>query len=119
MRESRQTRVQPSQLNRRKRRPRRTAGRVYSVVAYRRAITRACDLAFPVPDDLSKEQHDAWRKAHRWHPNRLRHSAGTEIRRQFGVEAARVLLGHSKISTTELYAARDLEAAAEIMKRIG
>ena len=33
-----------------------------------------------------------WRSKHCWSPNQLRHSAATEIRRQFGLEAAQVIL---------------------------
>jgi len=115
----RKTRVQPSQFDRSKPRPKTKPGTSYTVVTYRRAITRACDLAFPVPAALPVGKHQAWKKSHRWHPNQLRHTAATEFRKQFGVEAARVLLGHSKISTTEIYADRDLQQAAEIMKEIG
>ena len=46
----------------------------------------------------------AWRKAHRWHPNQLRHTFATRVRKQHGLEAAQVLLGHSKLDTTALYA---------------
>jgi integrase len=54
-----------------------------------------------------------------WSPNRLRHSAATEIRRQFGVDAARAVLGHSKPVMTEVYAEIDLGKAEEAMKRLG
>jgi integrase len=37
-------------------------------------------------------------------PNRLRHSAGTAARAGHGAEAARVLLGHRRLATTEIYA---------------
>ena len=118
-RASRKTRVQPSQAKRRKPRPQRSPGDCYSVAAYRRAIARACNSAFPAPPGLSVDEQLTWRQAHRWHPNRLRHAAATEIRKQFGVEAARIQLGHSKVSTTEIYAARDLESAALVAKLIG
>jgi integrase len=54
-----------------------------------------------------------------WLPNQLRHTAGTEVRREFGVEAAQVILGHSHLNVTEVYAERDLKKAAEIMRQIG
>jgi integrase len=119
LRKSRRTPVQPSQLDRRKRRPQRTPGPCYAVVAYRRSITRGCDAAFPTPDNLPVSEHKAWRLANRWHPNRLRHTAATEIRKKFGVEAARNVLGHSKVSTTEIYAERDQQGAADIVRQIG
>jgi len=43
----------------------------------------------------------------------------TEIRRQFGVEATQVVLGHAKADVTQIYAERDHALAAEIMKKIG
>jgi len=44
---------------------------------------------------------DAWRKAHRWHPHQLRHNAATELRKEFGLEAAQILLGHTKADVTQ------------------
>jgi hypothetical protein len=35
-----------------------------------------------------KQEIRTWRKEHRWSPNRLRHTKATEIRKQFGLEAA-------------------------------
>ena len=54
-----------------------------------------------------------------WHPNQLRHSRGTELRRQFGLEAAQVSLGHAKADVTEIYAERDLARAVEIARMTG
>ncbi len=118
-REQRKSKVQPSQRNRRKKSPKRTAGDRYDCSGYRRAIHRACDLAFPPPDDLDGEQTKQWHKEHRWSPNRLRHSAATAIRRQFGLEAAQVTLGHASADVTQVYAERDSEKAAEVMRLIG
>jgi integrase len=39
-----------------------------------------------------------------WSPNHLRHAAATEIREKLGLEVARIVLGHSSTSTTEIYA---------------
>ena len=30
-----------------------------------------------------------------WHPNQLRHNAATRLRREFGLDMARAVLGHS------------------------
>ena len=72
---------------------------------------------------LTKKQHaefKAWQKAHRWHPHQLRHLAGTEIRRRFGLEAAQVVLGHTSAEITDaVYAERDLVKAMEVMKAVG
>ena len=60
-----------------------------------------------------------WRRQHRWSPNQLRHNAATYLRKQFGIEAARVLLGHSSAAVTEVYAELDLAKAAEIRAQVG
>ncbi len=99
--------------------PGRPAGQQYTTDSYRRAIHRACALAFPTPEGLTDEQRRQWRLAHQWHPNRLRHSAATEIRRQFGLEAAQVTLGHAAADITQVYAERDLQRAAAVMAQVG
>ena len=64
-----------------------------------------------------KTELAAWRKAHRWHPHQLRHNAATELRKEFGIEAARIILGHHSTAVTEIYAEKDeQEAIAAIMK---
>jgi integrase len=55
----------------------------------------------------------------RWSPNQLRHSAGTELRKRYGLEAAQVVLGHSKADVTQIYAERDLDKAAAIVREVG
>ena len=98
-------------------------------MTYARAVAYACDKAFPHPE-LSFARESCltaaqlgtlrdWRRSHRWSPNRLRHSAATHLRKQFGIEAARVVLGHSSAGVTEIYAEQDLQRAAEIMGRVG
>ena len=114
--------------NRRKK-PRKAPGERYTTCSYRRAIHNACDKAFPHPEldgirepMLNKEQKlelKAWRKSHRWAPNQLRHAAATEVRREFGLEAAQIVLGHSKADVTQVYAERDLAKGLEVAKRIG
>ena len=54
-----------------------------------------------------------------WHPHQLKHACGTEVRKRFGAEAARAFLGHAKLSTTEIYAERDLGTVEEIAPEIG
>ncbi len=99
--------------------PKRSAGEKYDTNAYRRAIHRACDKAFPVPEGMEGEEVKAWKSAHRWSPNQLRHSAATEIRKQFGLEATQVILGHSAADITQVYAERDLAKGLEVAMRIG
>jgi integrase len=101
-----------------KRRPKRTPSTSYDVAAYRRAITRACDVA------------DVWAKGgqivanderiiSRWHPHQLRHTAATDIRRQFGLEAAQHVLGHASVDMTQVYAERNQEIARAVAAKIG
>jgi len=54
-----------------------------------------------------------------WHPHQLRHLRATELRREIGIEAARVVLGHRSPGMTELYAEADRQAAAAHMARLG
>lgn len=109
--------------------PKRPPGESYEVSSYRRAINRACDLAFPHSTlstirkkDLTAEQLaelKQWQSDHRWSPNQLRHTAATEIRRKFGLEAAQIVLGHSKADVTQIYAERDLAKGMEVARQIG
>ena len=62
----------------------------------------------------------AWQKAHRWSPHRLRKTAGTEIRRLFGLEAAQLTLGHSSAVVTDaVYAERDMAKVIEVIRAVG
>ena len=75
----------------------------YSTPGYNRAITRACGAA-GVP---------------RWSPNQLRHNFATKVRKEHGIEVARVLLGHSSAVTSEIYAEVDQDAARAVVAKIG
>jgi integrase len=98
----------------------RTFSPCYDKDSYAKAIQRGCDLAFPVPEELEDlAEIRAWRTAHRWAPNRLRHTGATALRKALGAEKAQVVLGHAKLSTAEIYAERDLAEAASIMRKMG
>ncbi len=58
-------------------------------------------------------------KVPRFHPNQIRHTVGTEVRAKFGLEAAQVLLGHSRADVTQTYAERDMAKAVEVARKIG
>lgn len=83
--------------------PRWAPGSQYTSNSYRRAIHRACES-----NGIEK-----------WSPNRLRHTAATEIRREFGLEAAQVILGHSQANVTQVYAERDAAKGYEVARQIG
>ncbi len=119
LRDNRKTKVQPSQIDRRKAAPLRRPTGQYSKDSYARALRRACDAAYPVPDGVDHAAARDWRDSHRWAPNQLRHAAATEIRKTFGLEAAQVVLGHSKADVTQIYAERNSALACQVMERIG
>jgi integrase len=102
-RAARKTRVQPSQVCRRKVNPQRRPAAFYTRHTYASAVARACVKA-GVPH---------------WHPNQLRHSRATEVRGAFGLEAAQVILGHAKANVTEVYAERNLTLATHVAAQTG
>lgn len=120
-RKRRKSRVQPSQRDRSRRNPKLKPGIRYTTDSYRRAIARACEKAFPVPDEIATDAGKAgtWRKAHSWHPHQLRHNYATRIRKEYGVEAARILLGHRSAIVTELYAEIDRGRVRDIVAKVG
>ena len=73
------------------RQPKRSPRDKFDVASYRRAIHRACDLAFPAPGDVAADAGAlaTWQKKYRWSPHQLRHSAATRIRREFGLKLPR------------------------------
>lgn len=119
--------------------PQRAPGCRYTTGSYNRAVQYSCDRAFPPPGDLAKRVDETtkewrtrlkeqkkwkslldWRRAHRFHVNQLRHSAATSLRREFGLEAAQLVLGHASANVTDaVYAERDRGKVIEVMRNIG
>ncbi len=104
----------------------------YGVDTYRRAIARACDTLDKLLKTEQNQQQVSQGQPARykfekneprlfphWHPNQLRHTQATLIRARFGVEMAQVMLGHSNVKVTEIYAEKDQAAAARIAAEIG
>lgn len=75
----------------------------YKPTSYGRAITRAAKRA----------------GAQHWSPYQLRHLFATEVRKQFGLEAAQTVLGHKRADVTQIYAERDSTLAAKVAAIIG
>lgn len=75
----------------------------YDDESYCQAVERACEKA-GVP---------------KWTPGQLRHNAGTRIRHRYGLEAARLVLGHRSMATTEIYAERNMAKAIQVMNEMG
>lgn len=116
----RKTRPTPSEIGRRQSHTGTLMpGERYTRRSYALAITRGCRKAFPVPGEFSEEEARSWIRQHHWSPNQLRHNAATFLRKQFGIEAARVVLGHTSAATTEIYAELDSRKAAEVMEQVG
>jgi site-specific recombinase XerD len=69
--------------------------------------------------EKEKAEIRAWRKEHSWHPHQLRHNSATTIRKEYGIELARIILGHSTAFTTEIYAEMDRLQAVEVIAKIG
>jgi len=103
MRSRRKSKIQPSQRKRRKPNPKRPPRDHYDRDSYRRAVQRAAEKA----------------KAKKWSPNQIRHTTGTEVRWEFGIEAAQTLLGHRDADITKVYAERNLKLAKEVARKMG
>lgn len=103
----------------RTRSPKRKPDDHYTKDSYGKAIKRACRKAFPIPSDASADEISRWKRKYFWAPNRVRHTAGTEIRREFGLETAQAVLGHARVNTTQIYAERNLGKAIEVNRKIG
>ena len=106
---------------------------MYTKDTYNRAIMRACEIRFDMPQELRsvssklpnqeweemKARAKAWRGEWCWAPLQLRRTAGTELGKSVDLNAARQVLGHSEKTTTEIYAEQDFDAAREIMCKFG
>lgn len=79
LREARKTPVQPSQIDRSNPLAVRVPRDHWETGEYRQAVEYACRRAC----------------VEKWSPNQLRHTFATEVRRAFGLEATRAVLGHS------------------------
>jgi integrase len=75
----------------------------YTTVRYGIAVARACEKA----------------KVPHWHPNQLRHTFATRVRKQHGLEAAQILLGHARADVTLIYAERDEALAVAVAAELG
>lgn len=75
----------------------------YTTESYGKAITRACLDA----------------KVESWTPGQLRHNAATLIKRLYGREMVRLLLGHSSQALVDVYAENDLVSMAKAVAAIG
>ena len=137
MREERKSKVQPSQLSRKKTKPKKQPAERYTTHTITHAVRVAAEKAFPPPAPLAQQEGETtaewearlsneekaelaqWRKTHHWHPYQLRHGYATKARKLFGLEHAGAALGHTRMSATEVYAERDSQLAATVAAKIG
>jgi integrase len=125
MRRTRKTKVPRSQQMRRKKQPKWTPGERYRTSAYAYCIRRACQRADrdarakAIEKGMDQQEAKGRVFVPHWHPNQLRHSHATEVRRRFGLEAAQVALGHSHANVTQVYAERDLSLAVQVAREMG
>ena len=54
-----------------------------------------------------------------WHPNQLRHTHATNVRKRYGLEGAQVALGHSRADVTQIYAEKNHALALTIAAEVG
>ena len=113
-RANRKTLVQPSQRNRkRKAKPKRSPGDQYDTRSYYHAVV------YGIRRFNGQAKESGKPTIPEWHPNQLRHNAATRLRREFGLDVARAVLGHSSPVVTEVYAELDGAKAAAAMAQIG
>ncbi len=101
-----------------KEKPSRTPGEHYTVSAYGHAITKAIKKAFR-PEGMSDVEFAKWKPPQHWHPHQLRHNAATFLHKEFGLETARIILGHRSAAITEVYAELDQQKALEAIGQVG
>jgi integrase len=140
MRAARKSKVQPSQYDRKHPHARRRPQAKYAVTSYAHAIQDAVIRANEartchVCQDGAKAERTAAHKEKRrpnpvwcaacapkvvphWHPHMLRHSVEIDAERIGGPDAGRAVLGHSDMKVTLRYSQRDIDLAAEVLRKL-
>jgi integrase len=119
-RKRRKTPLTPSQqVRKRKAKPKRSPGDSYDTRSYNHAVHYGVRRANAEAKEAAEAKGIEPEEIPAWHPNQLRHSAATRLRREFGLDVTRAVLGHSSPVVTEVYAELDGAKAAEAMERVG
>jgi integrase len=108
-----------AQEAKRKVNPKRAPRDHYDRHSYAHAISRAARKADKVAHEKDKTLPAEKVVVPHWHPHQLKHAIATEVRRRHGAEAAQVYVGHANLSTTEIYAEKDLRKIEEIALEVG
>jgi integrase len=112
-RAARKSKVPPSQLCRKRRRPKRVPRDNYDSHSIGHAIRRGVER---LNADRAKQD---LQPVDLWHVHQLRHARATTVRRELGLEAAQAVLGHASIQTAQLYAEKNAELAARVAAKLG
>jgi integrase len=119
-RRERKTPLTPSQRGRkRKAEPNRPPGERYDTRSYYHAVLYGIRRTNAIARKEAEAKGADPKEIPRWPPNQLRHNAATRLRREFGLDVARAVLGHSTPVVTEVYADLDGAKVAEAMERVG
>jgi integrase len=120
---NRKTPVYPCELRAREKRkqkaksrkPKRPKGNCYTPDSYRRAIKYGVTRS---NRERTKADSEAVEIA-KWSPYQLRHSFATNMRRDYGVEAAQLGLGHARTNIVDVYAEKNLSLIVDIARKNG
>jgi integrase len=110
-RQERKSKVAPSQQDRRKKHPRKKPGDRYTTRTYGATLQQAIER--------HNRKAPPERQLPRWHLHQLRHLRALELKREFGLDVARAVLGHKSPVIAEHYATLDVAAAAQAMAKLG
>lgn len=120
---NRKTPVYPCELRAREKRKqksrsrsaRRPKGDCYTPASYRRAIAYGVTRS-----NRERQKADpAAMEIFTWSPYQLRHTFATDMRRNYGVEAAQLGLGHARTNIVDVYAEKNLSLIVEIARKSG
>lgn len=129
-RADRKTKVYPNELRAREQRRQSRIGRGskraardhYDTDSYGRAVARGIEAANKALTKAALARGQDPKDAETipsWHPHQLRHNAATALRREYGIEVARIILGHKSPAITEVYAEVDHARAIDVMASVG
>ncbi len=90
----------------------------YSTRAYELAIDRAVDKYNEAESKRAQTENRKPVLLPHWSPNQLRHAFATEARDQHDAETAQMLMGHTSLNTTEIYAEKSMRKIKEAARKI-
>ena len=94
-------------------------GERYDTKSYRKAVVYAIKAA---NNDIIAKANEKGKKPSEiphWSPHQLRHTALTQARKEFGLEASSTYGGHKKMNVTEIYAEKNMALADKVALKMG